>query len=127
MDTIFPGLGGLPRRTRAALLLLLATGGCLASIGLGDLWSQENAGLSVISLSVGVGYAIVATGGYRFAAAVAAAAFLEGLFDGLGLAPSLLLAAGAVVSAAGTVALIRAIGPVNDDQSGSIDGHGMMP
>ena len=116
MNTIFTGLGGLPRRTRAALLLLLATGGCLASIEVGDLQAPENAGQSVVSLSVGIGYAIVATGGYRFAAPVAAAALLEGLLDGLGLAPSLLLGAGAVVSTAGTVALARAIRPTSDER-----------
>ena len=123
MDTIFEGLGGLPRRPRAVLLMLLAAAACFGASELGDLWSPESSHQPVLSLSVGVGYAIVATGGYRFVVSIAAAAFVEALLDRLGLGSSLLLAAGAVVSAAGAVALARAIRPDGDERAtGTIAG-----
>jgi len=109
MHNISTRLARLPRRTRGGLLWLLAAAVYFAALDLSALWSPESAHQSVLWLPAGVGYGLVAVGGYRFGVPIAAAALTEGLLDRLGPGPSLLLAAGAVVSAVGTVALAGAI------------------
>jgi len=116
MHDISTRLDRFPRGTRGGLFWLLAAAGYFAAIELSGVWAPDRVQQSVLWLPAGVGYGLVAVGGYRFGIPIAAAAFAEGLLEGLGPGPSLLLAAGAVVSAAGTIALAGAIRKGNGER-----------
>jgi PAS domain S-box-containing protein len=94
-------------RARALALWLVAAGAYIASIEASDAWTLPGRYVPVLWLPTGVGYALVAVGGRRYAAPVAAATLLEGILEGRGPLQSAVLAIGAALSALAIVETVR--------------------
>ena len=114
MEQVRPFLPALDARVRQGLLWLLATAVYVGAIELSDAWTPPHRHGTVVWLPLGLGYGLVVAGGRRYMFPIAAATLAEGLVQGRGTWQTVVLAAGAALSALVMAETARALGAAGE-------------